>query len=118
VILSLFLNYLLINIYGLTGAAFSLLIIGIIGTLLFSIHIYKEFHTLINMNTILRNIFAGLIITCLIIIIKNLILIENIWIIPFYLMIFGIYYIILWYLKEINKNDIKMIISLFRFTKI
>ena len=104
-ILNFILNIYLIPEYQLIGAAISTSISGLLAIILISYLIFKEFGVLISIRSFLKIISASLLIsipTIFISLPKILLPIE-------YMLFFGIYFLILYFLKEIKKEDIDKI---------
>ena len=104
----------MVDKYSIVGAAFVLLIIGLLGVIIFSIIIFRKFHTLVKLKSLLKMLFAGLIIAILLHFIKNYIDIEKLWLFPIYLVLLSIYLIILLILREIGKEEITLVKSFFQ----
>lgn len=104
-ILNFLLNIYLIPNYQLSGAAISTLIVGLFAVTLISYLIHKEFKVLISIKSLLNIVLASLITSVPLIFItlpKYLLLIE-------YMLSISIYFIILYVLKEITKEDIEKV---------
>lgn len=99
------LNWFLIPIYGLEGAAIATTITGFIGLILSSIYIIKVFGPFIDFMSLIRISFASAIIYNMALWIKVDIPIVPLW----YMFLFGIYICILILTKEFNKNDFKIV---------
>jgi len=108
-VLNVLLNYFMIKSYGIVGGAYTTLLVGLLGTLLFSIIVFNQFHSLIDFKSFLKIICAGFIVLIFIKFIEIFYNVEGIIIIPFYLLLLVIYILTLFLLREINKKDIKMI---------
>lgn len=102
------LNWFLIPIYGLEGAAIATTITGFIGLILSSAYIIKIFGTFIDFISLIRISFASLIIYKMALWIKVDIPIVPLW----YMFLFGIYLCILILTKEFNKNDFKIVANI------
>ena len=103
--LNFILNIYLIPKYQLIGAAISTSISGLLAIILISYLIFKEFGVLISIRSFLKIISASLLIsipTIFISLPKILLPIE-------YMLFLGIYFLILYFLKEIKKEDIDKI---------
>ncbi|HLC56231.1 MAG TPA: flippase [Candidatus Nanoarchaeia archaeon] len=95
------LNY-LVPKYQLTGAAISTLIVSFLAFLLSSIVVYKEFKALISFRSLVRILFASLIL------LAPLFYTLNKYFLPLeYIVLTLLYLIILYLFKEIRKQDIK-----------
>jgi len=104
-ILNFILNLYLIPNYQLIGAAISTSFIGLLVVFLTSYIIYKEFKTLISFKSFLKIILASLITSVPLIFItlpKYLLPIE-------YMFSIVIYFIVLYFIKEITREDIEKI---------
>ena len=110
---SLFLNYFMVNLYGIVGAAYVILIVGFIGVLIFSILVYKKFHTIISAKSSLKIICSSIVIGVFLKIIENFYVIEGLVLIPIFLLLLILYFLILWLVKEIGPNEISYIKSIF-----
>jgi O-antigen/teichoic acid export membrane protein len=107
------LNYFLIQKLGILGGAYSTLAVGFIGIFSFSSIVYKKFHALINIKSFLKIIFAGIIITIFIFLIKNFYLIDKYLLIPVSLFSFIIYLLILLVVREIGEYEINFVKRIF-----
>ncbi|MCK4364597.1 MAG: flippase [Thermoplasmatales archaeon] len=113
ILLNIVLNYYLIKSLGIVGGAYSTLFVGILGVLLFSIAVFKNFHTLIRLKSFFRILFASIILLISIKIVDIFYVIQGYKLILFYFLFLGLYFLILFLLGEVNKRDIKIIKELF-----
>jgi len=100
------LYYVLISRYGIIGGAYSVLIVGFLGLILFSSAVYKRFKELIKINTLLRVVFSGFVISLVSFVLDYLNLVTKISLIPFCFLIFGLYLLILIMVKELSIKEI------------
>jgi stage V sporulation protein B len=103
VIVSIFLNLILIPNFGLKGAAIATTITTFLGLIISAVYVLQKFKTLISPISFFRVTFASFFIYLLSINIHMTSLF-----LPFeFLILFSLYVVILVLLKEINKNDFK-----------
>lgn len=102
------LNWILIPIYGLKGAAIATTITGLFGLILSSIYIIRLFGTFIDLISLIRIIFASFIVYEMALWVQVDIVILPLW----YIFLFGIYICILILTKEFNKNDFKIVTNI------
>lgn len=102
------LNWILIPIYGLKGAAIATTITGLFGLILSSIYIIRLFGTFIDLISLIRIMFASFVVYGMALWVQVDIVILPLW----YIFLFGIYIGILILTKEFNKNDFKIITSI------
>jgi len=106
-LISIILNYLLIPIYGLNGAAIATTITGLIILFISGIMINNKFGLGLKAKFIL-NIILPLFISCLIIPIFSFISSNEFMIIPESFLFFGFYFLLLTFVfKEITLDDIR-----------
>lgn len=105
VLISFFGNYLLIKQFGIIGGALTTLLAGIIsfGTGIF--FVIRIYHVTINVSSILKIIAASLIVYT----ISSLVNIVGILLIPWCILLFLIYISILFFIREIKKEDIEIV---------
>ena len=103
-------NYYFVKMYGINGGAITILLVGIIGTCMFSIIVFKIFKTLITIKSLIRIGFAGTILIPSFYVLKNIF--YDIHILDFIfisIILLGIYLILLYITKEVNKSEIRYI---------
>ncbi len=97
-----------VPLFGIQGASFATLLASLTVTVYAAIIVYKKFHVLFSLHSFLRILIASFVMYVLarIVILPTLLL-------PFwYVILFGIYTVVLYMLGEIRKEDIKHIHSL------
>ena len=77
---------------------------GFLGVIISGIYVYKHFHSLTSLLSLLRIILASLIIY----IIARSFSTSGIFLIGFYLGILAIYFVLLFVFREIRKEDIQV----------
>jgi stage V sporulation protein B len=108
VLLSSIFCYLLIPKFGIEGAAFATTLSTITITIWSALVVYNKFKVLIQIKNSLRILLASLIIYFLALIID-----VPLYLLPFYyILLYGVYALILLYMKEINSNDILLVKNL------
>jgi len=103
-------NYYFVKMYGINGGAITILLVGIIGTCMFSIIVFKIFKTLITVKSLIRIGFAGTILIPSFYVLKNIF--YDIHILDFIfisIILLGIYITLLYITKEVNKSEIRYI---------
>ena len=99
-LLALGLNILLIPLYGLKGAAIATTISSFVGLLIMATYIYQYYKVLMNPISFVRISFASLIVAIIALLVQFtgfLLTLE-------YIILFSIYFVILWVIKEINEG--------------
>jgi len=111
VFIDIILNRIFIPEYGLKGAAIATTFTMGIGLVLASVYVYKKFKTLVDYKSFIRVIFASLVvymISCKISVSGILLLLE-------YMILFGLYFLILIGIKELKKDDLKVLEQILPF---
>jgi len=103
-VVNIVLNRALVSFYGLTGAALATTVTGFLGVIISGIYVYKHFHSLTSLLSLLRIILASLIIY----IIARSFSTSGIFLIGFYLGILAIYFALLFIFREIKEEDIQV----------
>jgi len=103
-VVNIVLNRALVSFYGLTGAALATTVTGFLGVIISGIYVYKHFHSLTSLLSLLRIILASSIIY----IIARSFSTSGIFLIGFYLGILVIYFVLLFVFREIRKEDIQV----------
>jgi len=103
-VVAFFSNYFLVNQYGIEGGAIATLITGVFCVFVGIFYVNRIFKVLIEISSLLRIISASLIILLISFSIK----IEGILLIFWCIILFLIYLAILFFIKEINREDIKL----------
>jgi stage V sporulation protein B len=107
-ILSIFLNIYLIPIFGMNGAAYATTLASIIGLFIIGAYVYKNFKVLVEPISFLKIVFSS----CIIWGIGFIVRASGLLLIIEYLGLIAIYIGILWVIKEIKKEDLKMILDM------
>lgn len=102
------LNWILIPMYGLKGAAIATTVTGFLVMILSLICIIKIFGTFIDFISLVRIFFASLIIYIMAFWVRVDVFILPLW----YIFLFGTYLCILILTKEFNKNDFKIVTNI------
>jgi O-antigen/teichoic acid export membrane protein len=114
---SCFLNFQLIPVYGIQGAAIATTTTLAMGSIITSTLVYKRFRTLVDIRSCLK-IFTSAI---SVFFISKAIPLSGIFIVPKYLILFILYFFLLYIMKEIKKNEvenIRLYFKRFRITTI
>jgi len=82
-----------------------------IGLILASVYVYKKFKTLVDYKSFLRVIFASLIVYM----ISYKISISGILLLLEYIVLFGLYFLILIGIKELKKEDLEILEQILPF---
>lgn len=112
-----FLNFKLISIYGIEGAAIATTVTIMIGCIITSILVYKKFSTFLEMKSCLR-IFTSAI---FVFFISKTIPLSGVFVIIKLLILFSLYFLILYIIREIKEDEVDRIRSYvrgFRFNNI
>jgi stage V sporulation protein B len=108
VLLTSFLCYILIPLKGIEGAATATTISTFLITILSAIIVYKQFKVLVNLKSTVKIFFAALIISG----IAKFIVLPVLLLPLLYIVLVFLYVFILFILKEISEEDIKLVKSL------
>ena len=107
-LLDALLNYLLIPIYGINGAAIATTIAAGAGMVVAGLVVYRRFHVLLSPRSTVKIVLASTSVFICVSLIQ-----PAGWLIPpVYLGLFGLYILLLLLIREIDKNDWKMLQSL------
>jgi stage V sporulation protein B len=104
VIIFIILNYILVPRYGMEGGALSTCIIGLITMIISGILVYKYFKALVEIKSFFKIFIGGLIIGGIGFFIDT----DGLSLILWTFVLLAIYIFILYLLKEIKKEDIKL----------
>jgi len=103
--ISISLNYLLIPVYGIKGAAISTTITTFLGMIMTSAYVYKKFKTLVSVKSVIKIILASFFIYYLALQHQF----SGVELLFTYLILVGTYFLTLFVLKEIKQEDIVLI---------
>jgi len=109
-LLDALLNYLLIPIYNINGAAIATTLAAGVGLVAAGVVVYRRFHALLPLLAMVKIIIAS----ALVFISVHLIQPEGWMIPPIYLLLFSGYILLLLLTREIDKDDWRMLQSLFK----
>jgi stage V sporulation protein B len=105
VFLDVILNFILINKYGMIGAAIATTIIGLVGSTLSLYYVFRNFSFTIRWTFFINIIVSSVIIYF----IARSYPFSGMLLLPSYLVLYAIYFAILFLFKEINSQDIRML---------
>ncbi len=111
--LSAMLNYILIPIFELEGAALATTIATLSGTLFLSVYIIRKYNAFISPSSLIKILAASF----LVFLITFYWQFSGIYLILTYLVSFALYFLILFLLKEFSKKDIKVLLGFAPFLK-
>ena len=103
------LNAVLVPIYGLTGAAFATTLSGIFGIVLSGTYVYRHFHILTNLRSIIRITVVSLVIYLF----TRILPVSGMLLIAYYAGLLALYFILLFVFREIKEEDINVAKGLF-----
>lgn len=106
--ISIALNYYLIPIFDLVGAALALSFTIVIGLIIAAFYVYKIFEELVYVKSIVKIVLSSL----LILIITFFMDFNGLLLIAEYLFLFGIYFGLLYLMREFTKEDSKLFLSI------
>lgn len=112
--LDLLLNYLFIHSFGIAGAALATSTIFFIGIVLMLAYIYRKFHITLYVSSLLKSVFTGI----FLFFISSFISLRGFYLFIEVPMLFGLYFLILIVVKEIDIEDFKKIKSIVTLKKI
>ena len=110
----IFSNYFLIPIFGLKGAALATTITCLIGISFTSFFVYRIFGAFMKPKSTIKIIGAS----SLVFIISWFIKFDGFFLIGEYITLFGIYFGLLFLIKEIKKEDIDLVLGILKFKQI
>ena len=111
--LNFVLNFVLIRTYGLKGAAISTTIASFVAMVIAGGYMYKRFKTIVSFKSVVKILIAGLIIYFIALRIN----LSKYFLVAEVVVLFALYIVILWVLKEIKRGDIIRFKSLNPFNK-
>lgn len=103
------LNYILIPIYGLKGAALATTLISLIGMFIAGLYIYRKIGNIVDVFSITKIVFSSMIIFGVALILP----LQGLLLIVISALLFCGYGGILWLLREIKEDDVDLIKGLF-----
>ena len=95
----------MIPVYSIKGAAIATTTTMFLGTIMSSVYLYNRFKTLISLKSIIKIIFTSLIIYYLALNYQF----SGLMLIPTYMVLIGIYFLILLAINEIKQQDIMLV---------
>jgi len=102
--LSVFANWILITLYGALGGAYASLLSHLIGVLIVGAYVLKRFKTALDSASLFRALAASMVVYLL----ARLYFASGIMILPNYLVLFMIYFLLLYLLGEIRREDLSL----------
>lgn len=113
VLIDVILNYLLVPMLGLNGAALATTMTAFIGMVIIAVYVFVKFKILLKSFSFLRILAAAFVIFFLAIWLN----LGGFLLIGLYVVLFTVYFGLLYLTKEIDREDIKIIMSIFDRTE-
>jgi len=107
--IDIILSYIFVLTWGPNGAALSLAIVALIGMCIVAVYILIKFEVLMKISTFVKVVGASLAVFC----IAYWLQLEGFLLIGLYAGLFILYFIILYIVREIKEQDIKLVKGLF-----
>jgi O-antigen/teichoic acid export membrane protein len=105
VLMDILLNIYLIPRYGLTGAALATTSTGFVGMCAVAIYVYWKFKALVNALSALKIVLASVVIYLIAVSVS----VPPAWLVLLYIGLAALYAVMLWVLREIQREDIEMV---------